>query len=333
MNELVSIIVPVYKVEDYIQRCVDSILRQTYKNLEIILVEDGSPDNSGIICDAYAKLDGRVKVIHKKNGGLSDARNVGIENALGAYITFLDSDDWIHDDYINHLYKLLKRTNSDISMCNYVKTSVENIGEDVYDEGDFYEYSNIDALSQLKGDFKILMVVACCKLYKRNLFDQIRFPVGRIHEDEFTTYKLIYKANKIAQSKAALYFYWMRDNSIMGSGFNIRYWIDKLDAFEERGDFFGQISMVELQAFTYETVFLMYISIIRSYQFNEGLSRNNYFEKFRGIKYKLRNNSHKKTFKLLYEISFLSPNFAGYVYNWYMFVRRHNFVLRNKKRQ
>ena len=123
MSELISIIVPVYKVEAYLPRCVDSILAQTYKNLDIILVDDGSPDNSGKICDAYAEKDSRITVIHQANGGLSDARNAGIAVAKGAYLTFLDSDDWVPKEYIAYLYDLLKETGSAISLCNFLKTT------------------------------------------------------------------------------------------------------------------------------------------------------------------------------------------------------------------
>lgn len=233
MTELISVVIPVYKVELYIHRCVNSILRQTYKNLEIILVDDGSPDRCGEICDEYEKLDERVKVIHKKNGGLSDARNAGIEISHGDYITFIDSDDWINDKYIEKLYQLLKKTNSDISVCNFIRTSTEDIKE-VISEKEIYEYSNVDALRQLTDKFCIQMTTAWGKLYKMELFEEIRFPVKRIHEDEFTTYKLIYKANKVTFSTECLYYYWQRSDSIMGSGFNLKARFDYFEALDER---------------------------------------------------------------------------------------------------
>jgi len=169
MSELITIIVPIYKVEEYLRRCVDSILKQTYKNLEVILVNDGSPDGCGAICDEYATLDGRIEVIHKTNGGLSDARNAGIEVAHGSYVSFVDSDDWIHQEYIGKLYDLLRETNSDISVCNFIKTSSDNIELEIT-TGEIFEFTNHEALEQLTDiKFYDQMVISCGKLYKKKL--------------------------------------------------------------------------------------------------------------------------------------------------------------------
>lgn len=243
-NELISVIVPVYKVEPYLNRCIDSLLSQTYERLEIILVNDGSPDSCPQICDEYAKKDSRIKVIHKENGGLSSARNTGIEIALGRYISFLDSDDWVDKEYIATLYKLLLDTDSDISACDFLRTATESVPAP--EKGVVYQFSNIEALYQFTSEFYVQMVVTWGKLYKIELFDHIRFPLGRLHEDEFTTYKLIYEAKKLVLTTSKLLYYWQREDSIMRSGFDLAQRLDALDSYEERSAFFQFVGLNEL---------------------------------------------------------------------------------------
>jgi len=248
-------------VEDYLVRCIESILTQTYKNIEIILVDDESPDKCGEICDYYAKLDERINVIHKKNGGLSDARNVGIDSAKGRYITFLDSDDWIHNEYIEILYRLLNEKNSDVAICNFIKKSsfVETVSLDNF-SSNIYEYSNIEAMEQLSGELHIQMTVAWGKLYKIELFNNIRFPVGRIHEDEFTTYRLLYSADKIVFYDKPLLYYWQRKDSIIGSGFKIKNRLDYLDALIQRASFFQEIKLRKLSNKIYISLFGIFLT-------------------------------------------------------------------------
>lgn len=219
MNELISVIVPVYKVEEYLRRCIDSIINQTYKNLEIILVDDGSPDNCGKICDEYAKKDDRINVIHKENGGLSDARNAGIDIANGKYITFIDSDDYVSEDYVEFLYSLIKENNADISMGKHFiiyKNDIINTGTDL---------KNIlkpkEALEKMLYS-NDLDVSAWAKLYKKELFQNIKYPKGRLYEDAATTYKLIDKSKIIAFYSKPIYYYVIRDNSITNHNFNER---------------------------------------------------------------------------------------------------------------
>ena len=264
MNELISIIVPVYKVEEYLARCVDSILSQSYRQLEIILVDDGSPDASGEICDAYAQRDDRIKVIHKINGGLSDARNAGIAQASGSYLTFLDSDDWIHESYITYLYELLKVNDADISLCNFLKTTKEEVPVEPI-QGSEAVLSNEAVLERyidLGDDFHPQLVMACGKLFKAKLFDTIRFPVGRLHEDEFTTYKLFHFAKKSVLSTKPLYYYWQREDSIMGLGFKTKNKMDYLDALAERASFFHDKGRKALSDRTYKSLFAEGISTI-----------------------------------------------------------------------
>jgi len=258
MKEIISVIVPIYSVEKYLSRCIESIINQTYRNIEIILVNDGSPDNCGQICDEYAKKDERIYVIHKKNGGLSDARNAGLKIAKGEYISFVDSDDWIHEKYIEKLYDLITKSNADISMCDFIKTSDDNVKVDNSNE-EITEYSNIEALDLLMGGkLNVQFVVSWGKLYKRRLFENIKFPIGRIHEDEFTTYKLLYKAKKIVFTTSKLLFYWQREDSIMGTGeYNIKNRLDALDAFEERAVFFNKVGLNDLCGKAYKSLFFL----------------------------------------------------------------------------
>ena len=221
MEELISIIVPVYKVEKYINRCIDSIINQTYKNLEIILVDDGSPDNCGKICDKYAGSDSRIIVIHKENGGLSDARNVAIDIATGKYIAFIDSDDYVDKQYIEYLYNILKKNNAELSICNfkevYDKKIIEEVEEDFYEKNFTPEEAIETMLYQKEFDHS-----AWGKLYKKELFDNIRFPKGRIFEDFAIMYELIGNTKSICFGSKRKYFYYIRKDSIMNQKFNIK---------------------------------------------------------------------------------------------------------------
>lgn len=214
---LISIIVPIYKVEIYMQRCIDSILNQTYQNLEVILVDDGSPDNCGDICDKYAIKDNRIKVIHKSNGGLSSARNAGIDIAKGDFFGFVDSDDWIEADMYESLYDALIRHNADISICGRYIVNSENIITSSDDEK-IQILNRYQGLSELVLNYEDgIKNYAWDKLYKRELFKSIRYPEGKFYEDIFTTYKLFSVANKIVHTKSPKYYYLLRGDSISGT--------------------------------------------------------------------------------------------------------------------
>ena len=212
-NELISIVVPVYNVEKYLTRCIESLINQTCNNLEIILVDDGSTDKSGKICDNYSKKDKRIKVIHKKNGGLSDARNTGIDIASGKYIGFIDSDDWILPNMYLKLYNLLIDNSAEISVCNFIQTSRENMKYNIKHEK-IKILNREEAIKKLSID-KEIMDYAWNKLYKTELFKNIRYPVGKNMEDKGTTYKLFLKANKIVYTNNIYYMYFYRKDSIV----------------------------------------------------------------------------------------------------------------------
>lgn len=212
MNKKVSVIIPVYNVEKYLEECIESVLKQTYKNLEIILVDDGSKDNSGNICDEYAKKDERIKVIHKTNGGLSDARNAGIDIAKGEYITFLDSDDFIEEDMYEFLVKNIEKANADISVCQvyyvYKDSKQTTHTPDVY-----LEMNSCDAIKYVNM-LGYYTVAAYDKLYKREIFEGIRYPVGKVNEDWYVICEVFDKANKIVYSSEPKYNYRKRKGSI-----------------------------------------------------------------------------------------------------------------------
>ena len=220
MKPLISIIVPVYNVEAYLAKCVDSILAQTYTNLEIFLVNDGSSDCCGKLCDEYAKEDKRIKVIHKKNGGLSDARNVAIDVATGEFITFIDSDDYVTDDYIMTLYSLIEKYECKVSIALYntfVEGSKPKVVNRVYREDC---QTNIKAIEEMFYQEKY-DTASWAKLYHSSLFATgIRYPKGIVYEDLATTYLLIFQSDKVAFCNRRIYNYLLRRDSIEGSSFS-----------------------------------------------------------------------------------------------------------------
>lgn len=234
---LVSIVIPVYNVSQYLGECVKSVLRQTYTQLEIILVDDGSTDGSEKICDELKKSDSRIIVMHKKNGGLSDARNAGIEASTGKYISFVDSDDIVHNQMIFNLMKsLLTDSEAEVSCCRFEKF-VD--GEEIIVSANRYDNNNASNKSISTHDFfeKPIWTTSWAKIYKSSLLKEIRFPVGRLHEDEFTTYKICYAAKKIYWTENKFYFYRQRAGSIMDKQ-SIKKISDLFDAISERLSFF-----------------------------------------------------------------------------------------------
>jgi glycosyltransferase involved in cell wall biosynthesis len=204
---LISVIVPIYKTEQYLKKCVDSITNQSYKNLQIILVDDGSPDKSGGICDEYASSDSRVKVIHQKNRGLSTAYNVGLDNASGEYIAFVDSDDWIDSDFCSVLVDLLEKNNADISACAFFpflgseqKSSVKE---------NLTIYTGLEVIEKVR-------ISPCGKIYKRELFEGLRFPSDRHPGDVFFTYKVLYRAKKAVVTNLQFFNYLRREDGVTG---------------------------------------------------------------------------------------------------------------------
>lgn len=259
MNDLISVIIPVYKVEGYLSKCIESVINQTYSNIEIILVDDGSPDNCGKICDEYAKMDNRIIVIHKENGGLSDARNAGTEIASGEFITYIDSDDWVNLNYIEILYSTLKNNNADISIVNYKRVSDESVTNEpfipnavVFDRKEATE----EMLYQTSFDTS-----ACCKLYRTCVMKEILYPIGKWYEDLFTTYRIIAICDKIAFVNAPIYYYRNNPNSIMNSHFDNRMF-DEIEAVNQIVEYVEN-NMPDIKKAAYSRKYSSYSQVFR----------------------------------------------------------------------
>ena len=243
----VSIVIPVYNVEQYLRRCIDSVLSQSYTDYEMILVDDGSTDTSGQICDEYSG-DSRIHVIHKANEGAGAARNTGIETATGDYITFIDSDDYIAGCYLERMVQTAEQTGSDIVQCGYLygdeaaysfrKESEQVIKPVIMDSHEVFR----------TRDAKIII---CAKLYKTILFEGIRYPKVSIHDDEFVTYKLLYKAKRTALTAIPYYYYYKSPNSIMREK-KVFYPDNFIQAYEERIRFFEAEGEQELVLISYK---------------------------------------------------------------------------------
>lgn len=219
MKPFVSIIVPVYKVELYLKECIESILKQTYSHFELILVDDGSPDKCGCICDKYSKMDSRVLVIHKKNGGLSEARNEGLKIARGEYVTLIDSDDYVSEVYLEKLVMEAENKNVDIVVGMHCRVDEnKNISYDVKPT-DSMQLSNFQALENIFYQ-KNITIAAWGKLYKRKLFNNISYPIGVLYEDILTTPKLFLESINVSYIRDIIYFYRIRNDSITQSQFN-----------------------------------------------------------------------------------------------------------------
>ena len=251
--DLVSVIVPVYKVEKYIHECINSIINQSYDNLEIILVDDGSPDNCGDICDNYALLDNRVKVIHKENGGLSDARNAGLNIAKGEYIVFVDSDDYIDVDMISILYKRIKESRADMAICNYLFVNENNVP--IREKNAMLPkidkiYTGLQILRGVTQEEGGYFVTVWNRMYRKELWKNIRFPKGKQHEDEYILHEICLKCSMVVGISRPLYNYRQRKGSIMSSQYDVKR-LDVIEAWFIRARALYNIGEYELSAIFY----------------------------------------------------------------------------------
>ena len=250
----VSIIVPVYKVEPYIHRCIDSILAQTFTDFELILVDDGSPDRCGEICDEYAAKDKRIVVIHQENGGLSAARNAGIDwafaNSDSQWLTFIDSDDWVHPEYLQRLYSAAADNDVLVSISGYVETNgdepivlKEQMIPQIWTSESFYVEHRVDA------------IIACAKLYNKECFKTIRYPVGKLHEDEYVTYRILFAEKQTAVIPAQMYFYYINKEGITKKSWSPKR-LHILDAMEQQ--------MIYMREHNYERA---YVKAVQSFAY------------------------------------------------------------------
>lgn len=245
MEAKMTVAVAVYKTEKYLRRCIDSILHQTFKDFELILIEDGSPDRCGEICDVYAAKDRRIRVIHQRNKGLSAVRNRALDEAVGEYLAYVDSDDFLNERYLEILYRVAIRTNADITMCHYLPfESEEELFIERYD-AEKVSYSVIDHMTALKNlttfsdNSYIDYVVAWNKLYRRSIFEGVRYPEGKIYEDEAVAHRLIDRCDQFAVVEAVLYYYFHNPTGIMKSEFNLSQ-LQALEIYEEKIEFFKE---------------------------------------------------------------------------------------------
>lgn len=236
-TETISIIVPIYNVENYLKSCLDSVMSQTFKDFEVLMVNDGSTDNSATICQAYAECDSRFRYFEKENGGLSDARNYGLDRAQGSYITFLDADDFLFENYLEKLYQASRLSDSDILIGGYCRFD----GSDFYFYNDHFKseslisFTSAQAIQVLDSMLDVPFLtfsIACGKLFKRDLFNELRFPYGKYAEDQFLIWKLYMKADKIHVFNNASYVYRMNPSGL-SSVFSLKH-LDYIDALEER---------------------------------------------------------------------------------------------------
>ena len=257
MNKI-SIIITIYNVEKYLPTCIESIMYQTYKNLEMILVNDGSTDSCSQICNAYAEKDNRIKVIHKKNGGLSDARNVGLKQATGDLVSFVDSDDFVSPYFYQKLLNALIENNADIAECGFLKFEKDS----KLNEAKIDSYLNAEIYETEKALDKLLIgplsIVVWNKIYNKELLEGIEFPVNKINEDEYWTYKVVAKAKKIVKIQDELYFYRQQATSIMGSGYSLKR-LDGLHAHEERLEYlkkqFPKLEQTAIRTYCFSAMF------------------------------------------------------------------------------
>lgn len=249
-------IVPIFRVESHLHRCVDSILEQSYARLEVILVDDGSPDRCGEICDEYAMKDPRVQVIHQANAGVSAARNVGLDVASGGLLMFVDADDWVDPDIITHLLAALTEHGADMAACGFQR--VATAGEsDPASEGEIRILSTHEALNLYAGPLSDALTAPWGKLYRATLFEGTRFPLGRLYEDEYVTYRVVSRARTIALSSARLYKYFVRADSTTQRPQDAAQVLDRARALWERGDYFRGLGLAEAAAVSYRKAFLL----------------------------------------------------------------------------
>lgn len=285
---LVSIIVPIYNVEKYVERCIDSIINQTLKEIEIILVDDGSTDNSGKICDEYARRDERIKVIHKKNGGQCSARNVGLDIAKGEYIGFVDSDDFIKLYMYEILYLQINKYNADIIKCNFVdvidgqiKQYEESNLTTIYDtEKAFYNF--INEPYRFNKHFKAIMWDG---LYKTKLFEEIRFPEGFIYEEGYVLPKLFLKSNKLVHLDKNLYYYVKNKKGTMAQGLNEN-GLKSIDDWKEiHYLLYDKYPM--LNKYTAYRWIDKYLNLYKSLYYRKDIDKNDYYKNY--IRCELKN--------------------------------------------
>ncbi|MCR6106816.1 glycosyltransferase [Salipaludibacillus agaradhaerens] len=259
----ISIIVAVYNLSDYLPTCIDSILNQSFKEFELLLIDDGSTDDSIDICKKYEQVDNRVRLIQKANGGIASVRNCGIREAKGKYIGFVDGDDFIHRDMYHSLLKVIEATSSDIAVCDFAEVYPDDPVPQLNDSGSIANtvvYSSMQALKQLYTKDALTFIYPWNKLYRKSLFTELKYVEGKNYDDEFIAHKLLYRCKTIAHVNKVGYYYLQRQGSWVRSPFTVKKF-DRVYALNDRRVFFKEKQLKDLHALSvhqFMEVFLWY---------------------------------------------------------------------------
>ena len=316
-NPLISVVVPIYNVQDYLSECIDSILSQTYTNLEIILVDDGATDDCPHICEVYAKKDFRIKVIHKENGGLSDARNVGIEVSKGEYLVFVDSDDIVSKYFVERLYSAITLFSVDLAVCGVFCFSEKKC---LSDESSatmpilLSKKKSLELFCSLNFGKSTPFIAAWSKIYRRSIFDEIVFPVGRIYEDALVGYKVIDREKNVAFVPDALYYYRMRSDGIMG-GKEKHAYQDVLKPYQDAISYFDENNQNDLAMLFYPPLLMreMYRYWVAKVVENNGSVASEILQLYQKDVKKLKGTKINFVLKFIFEILAWKPG----IYTFY----------------
>lgn len=316
MEELISVIIPVYNVQMFLKKCVESVINQSYSNIEIILVDDGSTDGSGMLCDSLAVLDSRIRVFHQENKGLSAARNIGIEISIGKYIMFIDSDDYIHKQMISIMYYALKRDHTKLVFCNYQYSKEDNNLGDLAGGQDFLLSQRQVIEMYFDKQYYVEVVVAWNKLYEKSLFKDLRYPEGRLHEDEYIVFQLLNQVSQVGYVNKTLYHYRLRDGSIMNMMCE-KSMIDQLDAFRTNINYMKTSGLTDFlvkeTGWYLDHIILYFRQLIKCDTMHRIYLLNNFREYYNILD--RRAFTYKKRIKYRLFLSF--PSSFGWLYNIY----------------
>ena len=317
MEELISVIVPIYNVYDYLEKCINSIIHQTYSNLEIILIDDGSDDGCSLICDEYKKLDNRIKVIHKKNEGLSSARNTGLDIATGSLINFVDSDDYLELNMLEELKNNMDKYHSDISICDFYYIKNNRRREHNYLDREFI-VDGKNKFVYLENEYGLLTIYAWNKLYKRELFNSIRYPKGKIYEDSYIICDLLDKAKAVSYLIKPLYNYVYRKNSIVNT-FSLNHF-DKITSSNRKITFYNKKEYYDLEKKELNkkhNIITYNLAKMKTYGIDNKDTWNHYYNELvatsNSIKWK-DSNKYTKRFKVLGKNYITFKSLEYYIY-------------------
>lgn len=316
MDDLITVVVPVYNVEKYLERCISSVLAQSYTNLQIILVDDGSTDESSDICKRLLDSDDRLVYVRQENKGLAGARNTGIDNAKGDYIVFVDSDDFVSNKYVEIMYRALIQNDADMAMCSYIKSNGEMLEQPI--KGKYVVYSGKEIIRKMY-DFDVLEInVAWNKLYNIEMFREERFPEGKIHEDFVLNTKVMYRAKRIVYCEDKLYYYFTNPDSITRKEFSLKN-LDCLEQLDFRMDFYKEVEENGLFARTmldYELLCLKYYFLIKKYEKADDALRRSLYDEYKRRFRVVMGADTVSLFKKMYVcLGYVLPHFMGWVTN------------------